>query len=359
MKSHELVSSAERTVKELSGRLNAGQLGLQDAEQRIVEFLNWVGDLMVQEVVEGVEEPTRANRIMVDGEVAVFDQVRNLRFINRFGEYVLRPRRCYKFLNRPGSFAPVDAKLGIEGCFGFSPLMTMLICLLGADESYERSASKLEALLGYAVSSTAVQRTTEKTGERIPDDPAELIDGAEHGQPCPLMVVEVDGTTSPQISPQPGVTGRESLRAQTCWKECNLVVIEKRDGNEITDRWTGARYGPRKDFEPYAAQAGMQMGFMGAEQTLFIADGARHNWELAATHFPGAVGCVLPPAAGFGSPQPVTEVDEAPVPRRGAAVDRRSAGRGMEALRHRRWVQAHHVLSQQPGTDGLRALPSR
>ena len=226
---------------------------------------------------------------MVDGEVAVFDQVRNLRFINRFGEYVLRPRRCYKFLNRPGSFAPVDAKLGIEGCFGFSPLMTMLICMLGADESYERSASKLEALLGYAVSSTAVQRTTEKTGERIPDDPAELIDGAEHGQPCPLMVVEVDATTSPQISPQPGVTGRESLRAQTCWKECNLVVIEKRDGNEITDRWTGARYGPRKDFEPYAAQAGMQMGFMGAEQTLFIADGARHNWELAATHFPGAV----------------------------------------------------------------------
>ncbi len=226
---------------------------------------------------------------MVDGEVAVFEQVRNLRFINRFGEHVVRPRRCYKFRNQPGSFAPLDAKLGIEGCFGFSPLMTMLICMLGADEAYERSATKLEALLGYAVSSTAVQRTTEKTGERIPDDPAELIDAAQHGQPCPLMVVEVDGTTSPQISPLPGVTGRESLRAQTCWKECNLVVIEKRDGKKITDRWTGARYGPRKDFEPYAAQAGMQMGFMDAEQTLFIADGARHNWELAMTHFPGAV----------------------------------------------------------------------
>ena len=289
MKSHELVTTAERIVKELSTRVNGGQIGLQDAEQEIVEFLNWVGDLMVQEVVEGVEEPTRANRIMVDGEVAVFEQVRNLRFINRFGEHVVRARRCYKFRNQPGSFAPLDAKLGIEGCFGFSPLMTMLICMLGADESYERSATKLEALLGYAVSSTAVQRTTEKTGERIPDDPAELIDAAQHGQPCPLMVVEVDGTTSPQISPQPGVTGCESLRAQTCWKECNLVVIEKRDGKKITDRWTGARYGPRKDFEPYAAQAGMQMGFMDAEQTLFIADGARHNWELAMTHFPGAV----------------------------------------------------------------------
>ena len=290
MKSYELIADGEQIVKELAARMNAGKIGLQDAEQRIVGFLNWVGDLMVQEVVAGVEEPTQANRIMVDGEVAVFDQVRNLRFINRFGETVVRPRRCYKFVDQRGSFAPLDAKLGIEGCFGFSPLMTMLICLLGADESYERSATKLEALLGFAVSSTAVQRTTEKTGERIPDDPTELIDADERGQRCPLMVVEVDGTTSPQISPQPGVTGRESLRAETCWKECNLVVIEKRDAdNEITDRWTGARYGPRMDFEPYAAQAGMQMGFMAAEQTLFIADGAHHNWELAATHFPGSV----------------------------------------------------------------------
>ena len=289
MKSQELVPTAQRIVKELSRGLNAGQIGLQDAEQKIVEFVNWVGDLMVQEVVEGVQEPTRANRLIVDGKVAVFDQVRNLRFINRFGEHVVRARRCYKFLDQPGSFAPLDAQLGIEECFGFSPLMTTLICLLGSDEAFERSATKLEALLGYAVSSTAVQRTTEKTGERIPDDPAELIDAAQHGQRCPLMVVEVDGTTSPQISPQPGVTGRESLRAETCWKECNLVVIEKRDGKKITDRWTGARYGPRQDFEPYAAQAGMQMGFLDAEQTLFIADGARHNWKLAMTHFPGAV----------------------------------------------------------------------
>ena len=134
-----------------------------------------------------------------------------------------------------------------------------------------------------------MQRTTEKTGERIPDDPAELIDAAQHGQSCPLMVVEVDGTTSPQISPLPGVTGRDSLRAETCFKECNLVVIEKRDGKKVIERWTGARYGPRQDFEPYAAQAGMQMGFLNAAQTLFIADGARHNWELAMTHFPGAV----------------------------------------------------------------------
>ena len=118
MKSHELVTTAERIVKELSTRVNAGTIGLQDAEQEIVEFLNWVGDLMVQEVVEGVEEPTRANRIVVDGEVALFEQVRNLRFINRFGEYVVRPRRCYKFLNQPVASRPWTRSWASRGASG-------------------------------------------------------------------------------------------------------------------------------------------------------------------------------------------------------------------------------------------------
>ena len=74
------------------------------------------------------------------------------------------------------------------------------------------------------------------------------------------MMVEVDGTTSPQISPLPGVTGRKSLRAETCWKECNLVVIEKRDGKKITDRWTGARYGPRKTSSRTRRRRGCRWG---------------------------------------------------------------------------------------------------
>ena len=37
-----------------------------------------------------------------------------------------------------------------------------------------KCAAALEAVLGFKVSSTAVQRTTEKTGERIHDAPDEL-----------------------------------------------------------------------------------------------------------------------------------------------------------------------------------------
>ena len=53
----------------------------------------------------------------------MFERVRNLRFINRFGEEVVRPRRCYRYRDRAGSVAPLDVKLGLDGCFGFSPLM--------------------------------------------------------------------------------------------------------------------------------------------------------------------------------------------------------------------------------------------
>ena len=158
--------------------------------------------------------------------------------------------------------------------------------MLGADESYAGAAAKLEAVLGFKVSSTAVQRTTEKTGERIPDAPHELIDEPRQQQPCSLMVVEVDGTTSPQITEQEGVTGRASLRAPTCYKECNLVVIEKHADGKVVDRWTGGRYGPRQEFADYADQAGLRMGFLDAPRTLFLGDGARHNWELQQTHFP-------------------------------------------------------------------------
>lgn len=119
-------------------------------------------------------------------------------------------------------------------------------------------------------SSTAVRRTTEKTGKRILDAPQELIDERQK-QRYSLMVVEVYGTTSPQITEHEGSTGRDRLRAPTCFKECNLVVIEKRCDEEVIDRWTGAHYGPCQEFAEYAEQTGLRMGFLEAPRTLVLA----------------------------------------------------------------------------------------
>lgn len=168
--------------------------------------------------------------------------------------------------------------------------MSYLLTSFGGSEAFARGAHLLSEALGFPVSATAVQRNTEAAGERIPDNPCQMISAKKTNQNSELMVVEVDGTISPQILEKPGVTGRESMKQPTDWKECNVVVIQKlREGKEF-DRWTGARYGRHQDFETYVGRAGLAMGQHFAHKIVFLADGAHVNWELQKTNFPGSVG---------------------------------------------------------------------
>jgi hypothetical protein len=289
MKLKEFILQSEEIIKNLSEGINHSEISLKQAEERILEHVNRIGQIMVDEVVAGLTEPVGENRVMVGEKVAVFDGVRNLRFINRFGEVTVKPRRCYKYLNHKGGYYPLDEKLGIDGCGGFSPLMTYLQALFGACESFEHSEELLSSSMGFKVSATAIQRNTEATGARIDDRPYRIIDEKKRHESCELMVVQMDGTMSPQIHEQEGVTGRESLKQPTEYKECNLVIVEKHKGDQRIDRWIGARYGPRKDFEEHVRRTGLQMGQLEAENVVFLADGAKSNWEIQRTNFSEAI----------------------------------------------------------------------
>jgi hypothetical protein len=280
---------SEEIVKQLGEEINRSKISLKEAEEKILEHINRLGQIMVDEVVEELREPVFENRVEVAGEVAVFSGVRNLRFINRFGGQTVKARRCYKYLKKGGGYYPLDEKLGLDVCGGFSPLLTYLQVLFGASEPFERSEELLSESIGFKVCATAIQRNTEITGARMEEDPYKVIAREKQQEECEMMLVEVDGTTSPQISEVQGVRGRESLKAKTEWKECNVVVIEKYTKAERTDRWIGARYGPQKEFEEYVRRAGLRMGQLGAEQVVFIADGLAFNWEIQKTNFPGAV----------------------------------------------------------------------
>ena len=88
MNTEELIATAESLVKELRGRINGGGIDLQEAEAKILEIeLDQRRD-GAGIVVSGLDEPTAAITV----GVAVFERVRNLRFINRFGEAVVQPR---------------------------------------------------------------------------------------------------------------------------------------------------------------------------------------------------------------------------------------------------------------------------
>ncbi len=215
--------------------------------------------------------------------------MQNLAFMNRFGEKITRRRRRYAIEGESKGYYPLDEKLGLDQCGYFSPLMTYLIAFFGGCEAYVPAANRLSKALGFALSSTAVQNNTEMTGRRIEHHPYKAIPGKKQSEACDLMVVQIDGTMSPQIHEEEGVTGRESLKQPTEYKECNVVAIEKSsETTERSDRWVGAQYGSRDVFENYVRQTALKMGHLLAKDVVFLADGAKHNWEIQKTNFPDA-----------------------------------------------------------------------
>jgi hypothetical protein len=283
------LQQAEQTVNRVQAAVNAGSMSFAEGEREILRYTNGIGNLMTQEVLEGVREPTVENRLVVRGQVVVYEGMRNLRFINRFGGQTVRERRCYKYLESPGSYSPLDEKIRMEVCGGFSPLLSYLQTLHGATDAFEKSSRLLSETVGFQISTTAVQRNTERTGAQLPESPYQAIAAQKIDEGCDLMVVEMDGTMSPQIVQKEGLTGRQSLKQPTEGKECNVVVIEKYRQGQRVDRWVGAKYGVRREFEEYIRRAGLQMGQLKAARVGFIADGTHTNWEIQKTNFPGAV----------------------------------------------------------------------
>ncbi len=289
MELREFVAQSSEIVNELSRAIENREIGLKEVEERILQYINRIGNLMVQEVLEEVSEPFSENRVWVDGEEAVFDQVRTLRFLNRFGGVTERKRRCYKYLRRKGGYYPLDEQLGIDKCGGFSPFLTFLQVLFGSTRPFEESAELLSKALGFAVSSTAVQWNTEHAGEQLVDDPYRVIDKSWRMKGSEEVIVQMDSTTSPQIQPMEGVRGRESLKAPTEWKMCHVGTVQRLAGGKVQKERTVARYGTMEAFGLHLGRTGLAMGVEKAKRLVFLSDGLRANWQICLDHFPGAL----------------------------------------------------------------------
>jgi hypothetical protein len=289
MELREVIAQGGELVNELSEAVDQRRLGLKEVEERILEFVNRIGELLVQEVVEKVNEPFSENRVWVGDQEAVFDQNRPLRFRNRFGGITVRQRRCYKYLHRKGGYYPLDERLGLERCRGFSPLLTFLQVLCGSSRPFEESAQLLSKALGFAMSSTAVQSNTESAGEQLEDDPYGVIEPQWRTRGCEELIVQMDSTTSPQIQALEGVSGRESLKAPTEYKMCHLGSLQRREGGVVQQEWTLGRYGTLEAFGIHLGRTGLAMGLEKAKRLVFLSDGLVANWQICLDHFPEAV----------------------------------------------------------------------
>ena len=183
----------------------------------------------------------------------------------------------------------MDERLGLDKCGGFSPFLTFLQVLFGSARPFAESAELLSKALGFPISSTAMQWNTENAGGQLNDDAYKRIEKRWRAEGCEELIMQMDSTTSPQISALQGVSGRESLKAPTEWKMCHVGTVQRRKGGEVHKEWTVARYGTLEAFGFHLGRTALAMGLEKAKKLVFLSDGLRANWQICFDHFPGAL----------------------------------------------------------------------
>jgi hypothetical protein len=65
---------------------------LEQVEERILKFINELGQALEREILQGLRELSIENSLRVGDRPAVYSGKRNRRFRNRFGGEVVLPR---------------------------------------------------------------------------------------------------------------------------------------------------------------------------------------------------------------------------------------------------------------------------
>ncbi len=79
----ELLSEAEILVNRAVRDINSGEIGLTEVEERVLEYVNQVGSLLVERVVDDVDDPIQENRVWVDGALAQYKDSAPMKIRNR------------------------------------------------------------------------------------------------------------------------------------------------------------------------------------------------------------------------------------------------------------------------------------
>ena len=184
---------------------------------------------------------------------------------------------------------PLDERLGIDGLV--SPHAQRLLCLAGAEQSFERAARLLRELAGLHVCDNTVRKACDRHGRAMRawqrDDPGA---GAAFREAKGDVEFQTDGT---------------SVNTTGGWREMRLSVFARREpGRPVTDlgAWDDQRLpaptarvataGIRASdaLGPQWRRAAARLGVGDARAITVIADGAKWIWGQAERNLPGAAG---------------------------------------------------------------------
>jgi hypothetical protein len=184
---------------------------------------------------------------------------------------------------------PLDERLGVDGLV--SPQAQRLLCLAGAERSFERAARVLRELAGLSVCDNTVRKACDRHGGAMRawqrDDPGA---GAAFREAKGDVEFQTDGT---------------SVNTTAGWREIRLSIFAKRErGRPVADldAWGDQRLpaptaraataGIRTSdaLGPQWRRAAARLGVKDARAITVIADGARWIWNQVERNLPGSAG---------------------------------------------------------------------
>lgn len=206
-----------------------------------------------------------------------------------FGHFLLQ-RDYYHRPGREQGHFPADAALGLEG--SYTPGLTKLICLEGADEStYLKAERHLAQTAGIAVSARQIQRVVQRVGRG-----AQAWQGREGplgASDAPQMYVSADGTGVPMVSAElKGRRGKQrdgSAKTRQAYLGCVFTQHQVDENGCPVRDWESTTYVSSFQnihaFGPMLRREALRRGLGTAGQVILLIDGAAGLAKMGRINF--------------------------------------------------------------------------
>jgi hypothetical protein len=213
-----------------------------------------------------------------------------------FGRFPLS-RDYYYHPGKGQGHYPADDALGLE--VSYTPALTKLLCLEGADEpTYLKAERHLLHTGGISVSARQIQRVIQRVGtaaQQWQERPAEPAQG-ERGA-APILYVSADGTGVPMVPEE--LAGRQGKqadgKAKTRQVYLGCVFTQHRvdeKGRPVRD-WDSTTYVSSfksiDQFGPLLRQEALRRGLGRARKVVLLIDGAHGLENMGRLNFKDAI----------------------------------------------------------------------
>jgi hypothetical protein len=213
-----------------------------------------------------------------------------------FGSFPLQ-RDYYHHPAKEQGHYPADDALGLEG--SYTPALTKLLCLEGADEpTYLKAERHLQQTGGISVSARQIQRVVQRVGsaaQQWQERPAQP--GQCERRWVPILYVSADGTGVPMVPEE--LAGRKGKQADGTAKTRQVylgcVFTQHRvdeQGRPVRD-WDSTTYLSSfksiDEFGPLLRQEAFRRGMGSAQKVVVLIDGAHGLENMGRQNFKDAV----------------------------------------------------------------------